>query len=436
MARVLLVDDEPSVRFTMREIVEERGHEAIEAGSAEQALARLGEVDLVLSDLAMPGMDGLELLAHARAERPALPFVLVTARGSERLAVRAMKAGALDYLVKPFDVDELGVVIDRALERVVLERRSVELDLERALGRPLVGTARAWTRVLESAVKLASRNVNVLVTGETGTGKELVASVLHVAGSRASRPLVRFNAAAIPSEVAESELFGHAKGAFTGATAAHRGFFAQADLGTLIIDEVGELPLPLQSKLLRAIAEQEIQPVGGKLEKVDVRVVACTNRDLLAEAKAGRFREDLYYRLAVVELRVPPLRERREDVPSLARAFAARFAARFELGHVHLDDALVAALAAREWPGNVRELEGVIARLVALSDGGEIGPGALDAPPAPSAAEGFRAQVEAFERGLLTRALEESGGNQSEAARRLRLSRATFVDKLRKLGLG
>jgi two-component system response regulator AtoC len=289
---------------------------------------------------------------------------------------------------------------------------------------------------------VAGREVPVLIRGETGTGKELIATLLHAASPRAQRPLVRFNCAAISAELAEAELFGHVKGAFTGAVATRSGFFAQADGGTLVLDEVGELPMAVQPKLLRALQQGEVQAVGAsRVERVDVRVVACTHRDLAAEARAGRFREDLYYRLNVVELTVPPLRERREDIPLLAEAFRARYAQRFSLVDARLSPALVEALRARDWPGNVRELENAVARLLALSEGGELGVEALSrlsASPesAPQAGTGtLREQVAAFERSLIARALEETGGNQSEAARRLGLTRVTLIDKLKRHGL-
>jgi DNA-binding NtrC family response regulator len=278
--------------------------------------------------------------------------------------------------------------------------------------------------------------VPVLVRGETGTGKELLAALLHSAGPRARGPFVRFNCAAISEELAESELFGHARGAFTGATGARRGYFAQAHEGTLVLDEVGELPPRLQPKLLRALQAGEIQAVGApSVARVDVRVVACTHRDLLAEARLGRFREDLYYRLAVVELEMPPLRERHQDIAPLAELFARAAADRFGLEGVTLSEALARALERRAYPGNVRELENLVTRMVALSDGGPLDLGALDERPAEAASGGFREQVERLERRLLTQALADGGGNQSEAARRLGLSRATFLDKLKRYGL-
>jgi len=456
MASVLLVDDEPGVLFTLSEVLTDRGHRVITAKSGGEALAKLEEADAVLTDLSMPGMDGLELMAQIGARDASLPVILLTAHGSERVAVAAMKQGAYDYLTKPFDIDEVALVIERALEARRLRVDNRRLEAEQTLGRRIVGGSRVMRRLLEATSRVASRDVTVLVRGETGTGKEFVAELLHAQSSRAGKPLIRFNCAALPAELADAELFGHARGAFTGANASRPGFFAQANGGTLILDEVGELPPAVQAKLLRALQEGEIQPVGsGRIDKVDVRVVAATNRDLAADVKAGSFREDLYYRLAVVELVVPPLRDRKDDIPALAEEFARRYGDRFGLGTVTLEPALVDALVRTDWPGNVRQLENTIARLAALSAGGEITladlesatgtrPEPVSAPvddaaePAPDARNGpsLKEQVEAFERGLVARALDATGGNQSEAARRLGVSRVTLIDKLKKYGLG
>lgn len=442
MAKILCVDDEASVRFMLREVLEERGHRVLEAESGAEALARadrgeLEDVELVLTDFAMPEIDGLSLLGQLHRLRPELPVVLLTARGSERLAVAAMKQGAFDYLPKPFELSELEHVVARALELGSLRRELERAGASALLGRPFVGRAPAFRRVVDRALQLAKRNVPVLVRGETGSGKELLAALLHAGGPRSAAPLVRFNCAAISPELAESELFGHARGAFTGASAPHRGYFAQADSGSLLLDEVGELSPGLQPKLLRALQQGEIQPVGGALTRVDVRVIACTHRDLHAEVRAGRFREDLLYRLAVVELSMPALRERREDIPLLAQLFARGAAERFGLEGVTLEPALLAALEQREYPGNVRELENLVTRLVALSEGGRIGVSALEEPASGRArASGtFRERVDTLERTLLADALAGAGGNQSEAARRLGLSRATFLDKLKRHGL-
>jgi two-component system response regulator AtoC len=340
-------------------------------------------------------------------------------------------------------------VVERAVEARRLRVQTRQLSAEQAIGRRIVGESSAMKRLLEAVARVADKDVTVLVRGETGTGKELVASLLHAQSRRARKPLVRFNCAAIPGELAEAELFGHAKGAFTGAQGARRGFFTMADGGTLVLDEIGELSLGIQAKLLRALQEGEIQPVGsGRVEHVDVRIVASTNRDLASDARAGRFREDLYYRLAVVELRLPALRERREDVPLLATEFGRRYAEKFGLADLVLSPGLLDKLRRAEWPGNVRQLENAIARIAALSQGGEVDADTFDDGGASSTREpredagsmldgpSLREQVEAFERNLIAHALSASGGNQSEAARRLSTSRPTLIDKIKKYRLG
>jgi len=447
MARLLLVDDEAAMRFALQELAEARGCEAVLARSGQEALARLDGVDVVVTDYAMPEMDGVQLLSAIHDRDPLLPVVLITAHGSERLAVRAMKTGAYEYVTKPFDLDEMGMVIDRALEARALRVQNRRLSAEKALGKGIVADSAPMRRLLDAVARIAPRDITVLVRGQTGTGKELIASLLHAQSHRASAPLVRFNCAAIPGELAEAELFGHARGAFTGATQPRRGFFAEANGGTLVLDEVGELPMPIQAKLLRAL-QGEIQPVGaGRVETVDVRVIGCTNRDLEADARSGRFREDLYYRLSVVELLVPPLGERREEIHALAAEFARRYATRFGIEGVSLSPGLVEVLRRAEWPGNVRQLENAVARLVAMSGGGEIGPEAFAGTPAvetmaaateapPDGGLTLKEQVDAFERSLVTQALSKAGGNQSEAARRLGISRSALIDRLRKYGLG
>jgi two-component system response regulator AtoC len=455
MQRVLLVDDEPSVLFALKELARERGWEPLLARSGPEALGLVDRADAVVTDFAMPDMDGMELLRAIRERDESLPVILLTAHGSERLAVRAIRAGAYEYVKKPFDVDELAMALERALEARLLRLRNRQLAAEHAIGHRIVGDSAAMRHVLDAAARVAGKDITVLVRGETGTGKELIGSLLHAQSRRASGPLVRFNCSAIPAELAEAELFGHVKGAFTGATQARAGFFAQANGGTLVLDEVGELPSAVQAKLLRALQEGEIQPVGsGRTEKVDVRIVACTNRDLAADTRAGRFREDLYYRLAVVELVVPPLRDRREDIPALAREFALRYGERFGIGEVRLAPALLERLRGAEWPGNVRQLENSIARMVAMDGGGEIDPEAFTAAPAvdavPRATPGdpaaepaatldgsltLREQIDALERGVIARTMTLVRGNQSEAARRLGISRNTLTERLRRYGI-
>jgi two-component system response regulator AtoC len=445
MARVLLVDDEPALLFTLSQLLKSRGLEPVLARSAKEALAKLDGVDGVVTDYSMPDMDGVQLVQAVHERDESLPVVMLTAHGSERIAVRAMKSGAYEYVTKPFDIDEISLVLDRALEARALRVQNRRLTAEKALGRAIVGDSPAMRRVLEAVNRVGPKDITVLVRGETGTGKELIASLIHAESRRAKGPLVRFNCAAIPAELAEAELFGHARGAFTGAAQARRGFFAEANGGTLVLDEVGELSGPVQAKLLRALQEGEIQPVGaGRVEKVDVRVVACTNLDLAAEARARRFREDLYYRLAVVELIVPPLHDHREDIPALAEEFARRYGERFGMAGVRLEPKLIEALQLADWPGNVRELENSVARMVALSGGGAIGPQAFTqtasgtaepgAEPPPDGTLSLREQVEALERSVISRTLTSVAGNQSEAARRLGLSRGSLIDRLKKYG--
>jgi two-component system response regulator AtoC len=447
MPKLLFVDDEPAILVALKQLARTLGHEPLVARTGAEALELVEGAEAVVTDYSMPGMSGLELLEEIRRRDDSVPVVILTAQGSEKTAVHAMKLGAYDYVTKPFDVDELGAVLERALEARALRRSNRRLSAERSIGKAVIGESEGMRRVLAAVERIAPKDITVLVRGETGTGKELVAALVHAESGRASKPLVRFNCAAIPPELAEAELFGHARGAFTGAAQARRGFFAQADGGTLVLDEVGELPLGLQPKLLRALQEGEIQPVGaGRVERVDVRVVASTNRDLLADARAGRFREDLYYRLAVVEVVVPPLRERPEDVAPLAAEFTKRYADRFGMGDVRLSPELLVALQRAPWPGNVRELENAIARMVALSGGGEIPASAFDAPapaavepgaePAQPGALTLREHLDAVERSLIANTLAELGGNQSAAARKLGLSRSALIDRLKKYGLG
>src|SRR5438132_11933721 len=447
MARVLLVDDEPALLFTLSQLLKSRGVESVLARSAKEALSKLDGVDGVVTDYSMPGMDGVQLVQAIHERDDSLPVVMLTAHGSERIAVRAMKSGAYEYVTKPFDIDEISLVLDRALEARALRVQNRRLTAERTLGRAIVGDSPPMRRLLEAVGRVGPKDITVLVRGETGTGKELIASLLHAESRRAKGPLVRFNCAAIPGELAEAELFGHSRGAFTGAVQSRRGFFAEASGGTLVLDEIGELPLSVQPKLLRALQEGEIQPVGaGRVDRVDVRVVACTHRDLAGEVRAGRFREDLYYRLAVLELVVPPLREHREDIPALAAEFARRYAERFGMQDVRLLPELLDALQQLDWPGNVRQLENAIARTVALSTGGEIGLEAFAAASAASATDAdgeappdgtlsLREQLDAVERSLIRRTMAASSGNQSEAARRLGLNRGSLIERLKKYGL-
>src|SRR5580658_3950656 len=369
MTRVLVIDDDPSLRFTLEAVLSDAGLvvEAADGGVNGLAAFDAHGADVVLTDLAMPDMDGMQVLARMRAGDPSVPVLMLTAHGSERVAVAAMKAGAFDYIPKPFDPDELVLAVRRALDWRDLRLQNARLRTEAALGRALIAESPAMKRVMDVVARVAPKDVTVLLTGESGAGKDILAAVIHAHSRRADKPFVRFNAAAIPSELAEAELFGHTKGAFTGAQTARQGYFQQADKGTLFVDEIGDLPLPIQGKILRALQSGDVQQVGGRTEHVDVRLIAATNRDLASEAKNGRFREDLFYRLNVVPIRVPPLRERIEDIEPLVRAFITRYAERYGMGTVDIEDSLIDAMKSHAWPGNVRELENTVARLLALA---------------------------------------------------------------------
>jgi two-component system response regulator HydG len=443
MTRALIVDDDDGVRYTLRGFLEDASLEVDEAKDGVEALEKLesGEHALVVTDLRMPRMDGMELLRRIK-ERPSSPIVvMITAHGSERQAVEAMKLGAFDYFRKPFEPDELVAVVRRALASAKLEEDNERLRGELNLARTMVFESAAMSRLAVLVQRVAPRDVTVLITGESGTGKERVAEAIVRASSRRDERYVRFNCAAITPDLAEAELFGHAKGAFTGAHRARVGLFREADGGTLLLDEIGEMDGRTQAKLLRVIQEGELRPVGeDRPVPIDVRILAATHRDLAQLVSEGKFREDLYYRLKVVHLHVPPLRDRPEDVPVLFRHFLAHYAERFGTGPLRVPEGTMERLLAHRWPGNVRELENAIESVVALSNESAIDPALLPgaiAPPATSATSAtLKERVEAYERGLVVAALRECGGNRSEAARRLGISRATLHEKLHKYGIG
>jgi two-component system response regulator AtoC len=448
--RVLVIDDDASLRFTLEAVLSDAGLsvETAASGAAGLQAYEARGADAVLTDLAMPEMDGLQVLERLRAQDPGVPVLMLTAHGSERVAVAAMKAGAYDYMPKPFDPDEVVLAVRRAIEARSLRLQNALLRSETALGRTIVAASPAMKRVLDMVARVAPKDVTVLFTGPSGAGKDVVATALHAHSRRADRAFIRFNAAAIPTELAEAELFGHTRGAFTGAQSAKLGYFQQADKGTLFIDEIGELPLPIQAKILRALQSGEVQQVGGRPEIVDVRLVAATNRDLAAEAKTGRFREDLFYRLNVVPIRLPPLRERPEDVEPLLRVFVRQYADRYGMAQVEIEPALVEAFRAHPWPGNVRELENTVARLLALAPDERISlalwrslaeprasalPGSSSGDPGPN--HPLRTRVESFERGIIADQFTAANHNQSETARRLGVSRPALIEKLHKYGL-
>jgi two-component system response regulator AtoC len=449
MKRVLVVDDEEKMRRALQILLGKLGLQAVAAEHGEAALAALAseQIDLVLTDVRLPGMSGIDLLERIRENDASIPVVVLTAYGTIQDAVRAMRLGAFDYLLKPFELDALEAIVRKALElrQVRAENRYLRERLDGAGGeRQMLALSPAMRQVLERVEQVAATPTTVLITGETGVGKEVVAWAVHETSPRRERLLVALNCAAIPGELLESELFGHVRGAFTGAQSAREGKFELADGGTLFLDEIGDMPAPLQAKLLRVLEDSVVERVGSnKRIQVDVRVISSTNRDLAAAVRDGTFREDLYYRLNVFHLRVPPLRERAEDVRPLAESFLARFGREFGKGTLRLSDDAVARLERHAWPGNVRELQNVMERAAVLA-----GPSATieerlvaellpsqQSNPAPADGLRLAPAIEETERALVTQALEQCGGNKAEAARVLGVSERTLWYKLKKYGL-
>ena len=448
---VLIVDDEESMRHLLSVILRDAGYEARSVSNGEEAMKELAarDYDLVLSDVRMPRMDGLSLLREVQKSHPELTFIVMSAYGTHDSAIEAMKAGAYDYVSKPFRPDEVVLVLKKAEERERLARENrrlrTELAAEYGAGN-IVGASEAVQELLRQVRKVAPIKATVLLHGESGTGKELVARAIHELSPRASLPFVAVNCGAIPGELMESELFGHVRGAFTDASRNKKGLFAEADGGTLLLDEVGELPLGLQVKLLRVLQEEEIRRVGDtRSEKVDVRVVAASARDLSRAVKEGLFREDLYYRLNVVGIRLPPLRDRPDDIPLLARHFLARGARlRPEAPVTGFSAEALEALKAYRWPGNVRELEHAVERALVLCEGPEIReedlPDELRGPRAPAAvpADGalsIKRAIRAVEEQLIRQALERTGGNRTRAAELLELSYRALLYKIKEYGI-
>ncbi|MGE5380973.1 MAG: sigma-54-dependent transcriptional regulator, partial [Methylocystaceae bacterium] len=369
MPRILVIDDEENMRWALKKALTKDGYQVITASDAGQGLELIKkhQPDLVLSDVKMPGMDGMELLNTIRAENPELPVIMVTGFGSIELAVEAMKAGAADFILKPFDIETVKLSVQRALgiEKLKEEVRFWRNETGNTCG--IIGQSRAILTTLDMVKQVAPSPATVLITGESGTGKELVAHAIHQLSARAGQPLIKVNCAALPENLLESELFGHEKGAFTGAINRKLGRFERADDGSIFLDEIGELSPGMQAKLLRVLQEKEIERVGGvDTIKVDVRVIAATNRDLEQEVDAGSFREDLYYRLKVVPIWVPPLRERKDDIPELAANFAEQYARELGKGSIKISSETMDFLNRYNWPGNVRELQNVIERAVIL----------------------------------------------------------------------
>ncbi len=459
MASILVVDDEASMREFMQILLAKQGHRVASASDVAGALRRVddGGLDLVITDLRLGSESGIDVLRAVKERSPATEVVRVTAFATTENAIQAMKLGAYDYVLKPFKVDELGLVVQKALERraLVQENRVLRHRVERPRLGPteILGRSAAIEEVRALVEKVGPTRATVLVSGESGTGKEVVARAIHDRGERRDQPFVAINCGAIPEGLIESELFGHEKGSFTGASEAKAGLFEVAGSGTLFLDEVAELPPHLQVKLLRAVQERRIRRVGGKADiAVDARIVAATNRDLQEEVAAGRFREDLFYRLNVIQIRMPPLRARREDIPAFLGHFLARFAVEAGKGELRFSAEAERRLCEYDYPGNVRELANVVERAVTLGDGPEIAvsdlppalraagaaPAAAGAPPCadlPDTGIDLQGHLDEVERRLLEQALARSGGVKTDAARLLSLTFRSLRYRLAKYGI-
>ena len=483
-AKILVADDEQNLRRVLVALLRRDGHEVVQAATGLEAIERLADVDVVITDLRMPGADGMEVLRTASRTHPHVPVIMITAYGSVGQAVEAIKAGAFDYIEKPFEQDSIRAIVDKAIGQANANRTAPRQtlypagDLE-ARGRyGLVGNSELMHSIFTVIEQVADTPSTVLITGESGTGKELVAKALHEQSSRKGEPFIKINCAAIPKTLMESELFGYEKGAFTGATSSKPGRFELADGGTLFLDEIGEIPVEMQVKLLRAIQESEFERVGGlKTIKVDVRLITATNRDLEQEIQRGNFREDLYYRLNVVPLQIPPLRKRTGDIPMLVQHIIKKFNERLKKNISGIADDALAALEGHSWPGNIRELENVLERTILFCKGerieradlqlgsgggtempapvvprttssGAMAPvaddeaedddavaGELAGTPSGSLKDIVRAEVGRVERELIVKALEETGGNVTQAARLLKISRKSLQMKMKELGL-
>lgn len=464
-SRILLIEDDTGLAANLRAVLEDEGFKVTLCHRGDEGLrqATNDDCDVVLTDLRLPGVGGLELVRQLHAARPRLPILLMTAHGTIETAIEATKLGAYDYLQKPFDMPELISLLHRAADAGRLMREPVALAADGPSARTaLVGSSRAMQDVCKEIGRVAAKPVTVLIRGETGTGKELIARAIYQHSHRANAPFIAINCAAVPENLLESELFGHERGAFTGAEQRRIGRFEQADKGTLFLDEIGDLPPSTQVKLLRVLQQQTFQRVGGsETIRVDVRVLAATHRDLEGMIREGQFREDLFHRLNVVTIQLPPLRERRDDIPLLVQHFLKRYAAEFGGEPPSITDGALALLQTDLWTGNIRELENVTRRLLLAARGLSIDAAAvrqiLDArpsgatPPAnslPALAGAILSQaqrgevqdahaqvVAAAEREVITQAILLAHGNQAKAARWLGLSRFTLREKLKQFGL-
>ena len=445
--RILVADDEPSLRELLTELLTDEGYTVDSVATGAEVLERLQSdtrYDLLLLDLRMPQIDGLQLLERLRNEGEDIPVIMMTAHGTSSSAIRAMQMGAYDYLPKPFDNDEVLVVVKRLFEHQALASRVRALERrEEDLRERMIGRSPAMREIYKTIGRVADSEASVLISGETGTGKELAANLIHQFSSRRNGPPpVKVNCAALPETLIESELFGHEKGAFTGAVSQRKGRFELANKSTIFLDEVGEITLPVQKKLLRVLQEGEIERVGGTgVVKVDVRVVAATNRDLFKEVEDGRFREDLYYRLNVINLHMPPLRERRSDIPVLIEHFLDKYRYKPGAPPTKISEDALELLENYDWPGNVRQLENEIERAVTLSHGNVITshylnlsqhgiPTQIDLATRVRNGEGLDVVLREVEHTMIAEALRQSDGNEEDAARRLGLSAEEFGRRL------
>lgn len=444
-AKILVIDDDNSLRRVLEYNLQEEGYDVKAASSGEEGLYLFGQAkpDLVITDMKMTGMDGLMVLKSIKERSPETLVIIITAFGTVDVAVEAMKSGAYDYITKPFNRDELKLTVKKALQFNGLNEENKRLKSEltdKADFRTIVGSSKEMEKVFDVIRKVADTEAAILITGESGTGKELVARSIHVNSSRRDAPFVAINCAAIPRDLLESELFGHVKGAFTGAVKDKTGKFQSAEGGTLFLDEVGELPLELQPKLLRALQEKEVEAVGGTTtQKLDVRVVSATNLDVDKAIANGTFREDLYYRLSVIPMHLPPLRERRMDIPLLIKYFCSKYGS----DKVIFDKDALHTLVMYPWPGNVRELENTVERLLIMRNGDVIG---IDELPEKFLENGVSGSaiiklpdegysLEQLEREVVVQALERNHWNQTAAARFLRIPRHTLIYRLEKYGI-
>jgi two-component system response regulator PilR (NtrC family) len=460
LSRILVVDDEESIREFFQIMLKREGYEVFTASNGREGFEFLkkNQVDLIISDIQMPEMSGLELLSKIKEFDPEMIMVMITAFGSTEIAVEAMKRGAYDYVQKPFKIDEVKIVIRQALERRTLKIENQQLKKE--LGTKyafdnIIGGAPPMLRIYELVKRVANTKSSVLINGESGTGKELIARAIHYNGPLKDKPFVTVNCGAIPENLMESEMFGHKKGSFTGAIADKKGLFEVANTGTIFLDELGELPLTMQVKLLRVIQEGTFKRVGGTEDiTVDVRVISATNKNLEHEVKAGRFREDLFYRMNVIQITCPPLRERKEDIPMLAGHFLDKFSKSLGMNVKKISNEAVDILRKYHYPGNVRELENIIERTVALEPGAIILPESLPRHMS-EVREESHGQVDPqtiqinstkgielerltaeFERALLVKALEQTGGVKKKAAKLLNISFRSMRYRVDKYGLG